>query len=65
MRELETIGCYYKDWGFDKGLIDFPARIGGEDVYLCWRSDENEVAWYHPVEGGYAGRRPIPAELLG
>ncbi len=64
MRELESIGCYYKDWGFDMGLIDFPARIGDQEVFLCWRSDEREVAWFHPVEGGYASRQPIPPELL-
>jgi hypothetical protein len=64
MRELEGIGCYYKDWGFDMGLIDFPARIDGQPVFLCWRSDEAEIAWFHPVNEGFAGRQPIPAPLL-
>ena len=60
MRELEEIGCYYKDWGFDKGLVDFPAKVGGKHVFLCWRSDEDGVEWYHTHEAGYAGRLPIP-----
>ena len=65
MRELERIGCYYKDWGFDMGLIDFPARIDGRPVFLCWRSDEPQVAWYHPMNEGYASRKPIPPDELG
>ena len=64
MRELENIGCYYKDWGFDMGLIDFPARIDGQPVFLCWRSDEAEIAWFHSVNEGFAGRQPIPHSLL-
>jgi len=60
MRELEEMGCFYKDWNFTVGLVDFPAEIDGETVFLCWRSDENELAWYHPIEEGYQGRRPLP-----
>jgi hypothetical protein len=58
--ELEEMGCFYKDWNFSVGLVDFPAEIDGETVFLCWRSDENELAWYHPIEEGYQGRRPLP-----
>lgn len=64
MAELERIGCSYKDWSFELGLVDFPAEIEGEEVLLCWRSDEDAVTWYHKPEAGYAGRQPIPAELL-
>jgi len=65
LSELERIGCSYKDWGFDVGLVDFPAQIGGQEVLLCWRSDEPQVAWYHEPEAGFAGRTPIPEALLG
>lgn len=65
MRELDAIGCSYKDWGFEIGLVDFPARIDGRDVLLCWRSDEPAVTHYHGHKDGFADRRPIPAELLG
>lgn len=61
--ELEQIGCSYKDPNFTLGLVDFPAIIDGEEVELCWRSDEPRVAFYHGPEG-YAGRRPIPREYL-
>jgi hypothetical protein len=58
--ELERIGCSYRDWSFDVGLVDFPALLDGEEVCLCWRSDEDAVRWYHTPDAGYAGRRPIP-----
>ena len=61
LRELESIGCFYKDWNFSVGLVDFPAEIDGQTVFLCWRSDESGLGWYHPVEEGYQGRRPLPA----
>ena len=60
IQELEEIGCLYKDWNFTTGLVDFPSVIEGEDVYLCWRSDEDEVKFYHGIEEGYSGRKPIP-----
>ena len=62
--ELARIGCAYKDWGFELGLVDFPGEIAGEDVLFCWRSDEPAVVWYHSHDGGFAGRQPIPEDLL-
>lgn len=62
--ELERIGCSYKDWGFEHGLVDFPGEIDGERVLFCWRSDEPEVGWYHTPDAGFAGRKPIPERLL-
>ncbi len=64
MDELESIGCMYKDWSFHMGLVDFPSEIDGRPVLLCWRSDEEKVTWYHSIESGFAGRLPIPEELL-
>lgn len=64
VEELRRIGCDYKDFNFDKGLVDFPGEIAGRAVLLCWRSDEPRVEWYHAPEAGFAGRAPIPAELL-
>ena len=62
--ELESLGCYYKDWNFEIGLVDFPARMEGQDVFLCWRSDEPEIQWYHRMEEGFAGRKRIPQSLF-
>jgi len=64
MGQLEDMGCYYKDWNFEIGLVDFPAIIHGQHALLCWRSDEQQVAWFHGHEDGYAGRRPITKELI-
>src|SRR3989338_859140 len=61
---LEEIGCFYKDWNFEIGLVDFPCMVDGEEAFLCWRSDEGEILWYHSLNDGYAGRRPLPAEWL-
>jgi len=64
LREIEELGCYYKDWNFSIGLVDFPSVIHGNEVLLCWRSDEEEISYYHDLEAGYHGRKLIPAEYL-
>lgn len=64
MQEIESLGATYKDWDFQIGLVDFPAKIDGREVLLCWRSDESKVGWFHAPEAGFAGRRPIPGHLL-
>ena len=60
VEELHAIGCSYKDWNFDVGLVDFPASLDGRVVLLCWRSDEEQIGFYHEVHAGYAGRQPLP-----
>ncbi|MFN2587266.1 MAG: DUF2203 domain-containing protein [Actinomycetota bacterium] len=41
------------------GLVDFPALMLDEEIYLCWRLGEPEVAWYHPRAEGFGGRRRL------
>lgn len=60
MEELEDIGCYYKDWNFSIGLVDFPSIINGEDCFLCWKSDEESIIYYHGMNEGFRGRKLIP-----
>ncbi len=60
MSELEEIGCFYKDWNFSVGLVDFPAIIDNEEVYLCWKSDEEKIQYYHGINEGFKGRKLIP-----
>jgi hypothetical protein len=55
--ELRQIGCELK--GVEQGLIDFPALREGRVVYLCWQYDEPEVAFWHEVDAGFAGRQPL------
>jgi hypothetical protein len=57
--ELEEVGVQVKD--LDEGLIDFPAKQpGGDTVLLCWRLGEGDVAYWHGLEEGFAGRKPLP-----
>jgi len=62
LRGFDQIGCVVKD--LDIGLIDFPALYRGKEVYLCWRLGEPDIAFWHEVEEGFAGRRPIDADFL-
>ena len=56
--EIDRHGAQVKDP--DSGLIDFPALRGDETVLLCWRLGEDEIGWWHRIEDGFAGRRPLP-----
>jgi hypothetical protein len=57
--EIVQHGVEVKD--LDEGLVDFPAlRDGGEAVLLCWKLGESSVGYWHAVEDGFAGRRPLP-----
>jgi hypothetical protein len=55
--EIQACGCEIKD--IESGLVDWYAQVGGRDVYLCWRFGEKEVAFFHELDTGFAGRRPI------
>jgi hypothetical protein len=54
---IGELGCELKDPR--QGLIDFPSRREGEDIYLCWKLDEPAVDHWHPIDTGYAGRQPL------
>ena len=57
LEEIQALGVVVKD--LDTGLVDFPSVRDGRDVLLCWRLGEDEVAFWHGYDDGYAGRRPI------
>jgi len=57
VEELTSLGVQVKD--LDSGLVDFPAFRDGEEVLLCWQLGEDEVGWWHTLDGGFAGRRPL------
>ena len=61
-RILET-GCIIKD--LDVGLLDFPAVIDKQDVYLCWKLGEDRIRFYHRQDEGFAGRKPLDPRDLG
>jgi hypothetical protein len=43
----------------DRGLIDFPAILGGREVFLCWEEDEEDIEFWHDIDSGYAGRERL------
>ena len=59
VRELTQLGVELKDPLI--GLIDFPSLMNGRPVYLCWRLGEAEVAHWHELEAGFAGRQQLPS----
>jgi len=57
VHQIQDMGVLVKD--VNLGLLDFPALRGGREVYLCWKFGEGEIAFWHEVEAGFAGRQPI------
>jgi hypothetical protein len=43
----------------DRGLVDFPAIIGGKEVFLCWEKSEDDVDYWHDLDSGFGGREPL------
>lgn len=62
MERIEELGVLVKD--LDIGLVDFPTLFRGEEVYLCWRMDEDDIDHWHGVNEGFNGRRPIDKHFV-
>ena len=58
VERIDEAGVQIKS--LEEGLLDFPARHGDEDVLLCWKLGEDEVRYWHGVDEGFAGRKPLP-----
>ena len=43
----------------ERGLVDFPAIIGGKEVFLCWEQDDEDIEFWHDLDAGYAGRERL------
>src|SRR5918995_3727175 len=56
--QVNAIGAQIKS--LEEGLLDFPARRGDEVVLLCWKLGEDQIRYWHGVEEGFAGRKPLP-----
>jgi hypothetical protein len=63
VKELADLGVRVK--GFDVGLVDFPSEIDGRIVYLCWKLGEPSVQFWHEIDAGFAGRRPLSPLPVG
>ena len=57
VEELRALGVEPK--GSTEGLVDFPARLNGRNVYLCWKLGESRVLFWHDMETGYTGRQSL------
>jgi hypothetical protein len=62
--QMQATVARIDDWGItlrdiDTGLIDFPALASGRQVWLCWRLGEGPVEWWHELDAGFGGRRPL------
>ena len=54
---LSAMGLILRD--ADSGLVDFPSRLEGREVFLCWRLGQDRVTHWHGPESGFAGRKPL------
>jgi hypothetical protein len=57
VERIQSAGVLVKD--LDQGLLDFPALRDGEEILLCWHVGEDEIRYWHGVDEGFAGRKPI------
>ena len=55
---INAVGAEVKS--LEEGLLDFPARRGDEVVLLCWKLGEDEIHYWHRVDEGFGGRKPLP-----
>jgi hypothetical protein len=55
---LHQLGVEVKD--VERGLVDFRGLVGTTPAYLCWKDDEPDIGWWHPLDEGFAGRRKLP-----
>ena len=62
VEQVQETGCVLKD--LDIGLVDFPTRFRGEEVYLCWKLGEPGIGFWHGVDEGFRGRKPIDQDFL-
>jgi len=57
VEEINAHGCICK--GVEQGLIDFPCMLGAEVVFLCWQIGEPSIGFWHRIDDGFAGRKPL------
>ncbi len=57
VRRIDELGVTLRDIG--SGLVDFPALVSGRPIWLCWKLGEPRIDWWHELDAGMAGRRPL------
>src|SRR5215470_12485245 len=61
LAEIDATGVQVKD--LDIGLLDFPCKVEGEIILLCWKLGETKIEHWHSTTDGFAGRKPIDARI--
>jgi len=54
---IDELGIALRD--IPTGLVDFPALVNGRQIWLCWRRDEDSIHFWHDLDSGFGGRRPL------
>lgn len=62
LEKIQEFGCLVKD--LDIGLVDFPTSYNGVEVYLCWKLGESGIHYWHGIDEGFRGRKPIDQQFL-
>jgi hypothetical protein len=57
LARIHELGVQIKD--FDRGLLDFPHIRDGREVFLCWEMEEDDIEFWHDIDGGYSGRERL------
>ena len=57
VNRIQETGVLVKD--LDIGLVDFPSLVDGEEIHLCWKLGEDHITFWHGIDEGFAGRKPI------
>ena len=58
IEQITSFGCEVKDLSL--GLLDFRTVLDGDEVYLCWKSGEPRIEWWHELNAGYSSRKRLP-----
>ena len=62
IEQVQSLGCVIKD--LDSGLVDFPTLLRDDEVYLCWQLGEPGIGFWHGVDEGFRGRKPVDRDFL-
>ena len=54
---IDALGLTLRD--IEHGLVDFPALVSGRQIWLCWQRGEPAIGFWHGLDTGFAGRRPL------
>jgi hypothetical protein len=63
VNRIQETGVLVKD--LDIGLVDFPSLLEGEEIYLCWKLGEGRISFWHGIDEGFTGRKPLDEPETG